>query len=131
MSFWTANRGGGVSGSPYLPPPLPSKKGQIPPWAKPQLKTFCVEDTINNAILDAIESAELTALDGEDKKAEVLEDVKAIIEGYKVGTPLRCVGSRAGVEGDFASALNPLLPQLHCDAFGQAGGCARWGGGGG
>ena len=36
-------------------------------------KAFCVEDAINNAILDAIESAELTALEGDDRKAEVVE----------------------------------------------------------
>lgn len=64
------------------------KKGQIPPWAKPQLKAFCVEDAINNAILDAIESAELTALDGDDKKAEVIEDVKELTNTFKIGTPL-------------------------------------------
>ena len=39
----------------------------------PSTQAFCVEDAINNAILDAIESAELTALDGDDKKAEVIE----------------------------------------------------------
>uniref|UniRef100_A0A7S2CEA7 Trigger factor ribosome-binding bacterial domain-containing protein n=1 Tax=Florenciella parvula TaxID=236787 RepID=A0A7S2CEA7_9STRA len=64
------------------------KKGQIPPWAKPQLKAFCVEDAINNAILDAIESAELTALEGDDRKAEVVEDVKELTNSFKIGTPL-------------------------------------------
>lgn len=64
------------------------RKGQIPPWAKPQLKSFCVETALNDGIMDAMESAKLTALDGENKKAEILEDVKELTKGFKIGTPL-------------------------------------------
>eukprot|EP00617_Octactis_speculum_P018381 CAMPEP_0185770506 /NCGR_PEP_ID=MMETSP1174-20130828/59510_1 /TAXON_ID=35687 /ORGANISM="Dictyocha speculum, Strain CCMP1381" /LENGTH=199 /DNA_ID=CAMNT_0028455967 /DNA_START=53 /DNA_END=652 /DNA_ORIENTATION=+ len=74
------------------------RKGQIPPWAKPKLKTFCVETALNDGIMDAMESAKLTALDGEDKNAEVLEDVAELIRGYKIGTPLSFTASFSAKE---------------------------------
>jgi len=61
------------------------KKGQIPPYARPQMVYFCLEEAINVGMLDALEAASVKPLEGENAKAEILEDIKALSKTYKPG----------------------------------------------
>ena len=47
------------------------KKGQIPPYARPQMVYFCLEEAINTGMLNALDSASVKPLEGENAKAEV------------------------------------------------------------
>ena len=78
------------------------KKGQIPPWARPQLVKFCVETAINDGMIDAMESAGIQKLEGEAGNAEVLEDVSEIIKAFKVGEPISFTAKFNGKESESA-----------------------------
>lgn len=60
------------------------RKGQIPPWAQPQLTGFAVQEGIIRTCEAAVKAYGLAALKGSDGEVEVKEDVKEISKGYKV-----------------------------------------------
>lgn len=61
------------------------RKGQIPPWAKPQLTMFSVQEGIVKTCEAAVQAYGLKSLPGSDGSVEVHEDVKTISNGYKIG----------------------------------------------
>lgn len=61
------------------------RKGQIPPWAKPQLTMFSVQEGIIKTCEAAVKAYGLKSLQGSDGSVEVHEDVKEISSGYKAG----------------------------------------------
>eukprot|EP00594_Rhizosolenia_setigera_P012540 CAMPEP_0178964982 /NCGR_PEP_ID=MMETSP0789-20121207/16000_1 /TAXON_ID=3005 /ORGANISM="Rhizosolenia setigera, Strain CCMP 1694" /LENGTH=176 /DNA_ID=CAMNT_0020649859 /DNA_START=168 /DNA_END=698 /DNA_ORIENTATION=+ len=62
------------------------RKGQIPPWAQPQLTGFAVQEGIIRTCEAAVKAYGLAALKGSDGEVEVKEDVKEISKGYKMGS---------------------------------------------
>lgn len=62
------------------------RKGQIPPYAQPQMTMFAVQEGIIKTCEAAVEAYGLKALSGSEGSVEVHEDVKDICKGYKVGT---------------------------------------------
>lgn len=65
------------------------RKGQIPPWAKPQLTMFAVQEGLIKTCEAAVTAYGLKALPGSDGSVEVHEDVKDISKGYKVGDSIQ------------------------------------------
>ena len=64
-------------------------QGQIPPWAKPQLTMFAVQEGIIKTCEAAVEAYGLKSLPGSDGSVEVHEDVKTISSGYKFGDSIQ------------------------------------------
>ncbi len=65
------------------------RKGQIPPYAKPQLTMFALQEGIIKTCEAAVAAYGLKALSGSDGSVEVHEDVKDISNGYKVGSSVQ------------------------------------------
>jgi hypothetical protein len=61
------------------------RKGQIPPYAQPQMTMFALQEGIIKTCEAAVEAYGLKAISGEAGSVEVHEDVKDICKGYKVG----------------------------------------------
>uniref|UniRef100_A0A7S1Z771 Trigger factor ribosome-binding bacterial domain-containing protein n=1 Tax=Trieres chinensis TaxID=1514140 RepID=A0A7S1Z771_TRICV len=65
------------------------RKGQIPPYAQPQITNFAVQEGIINTIEAAVGAYGLKSLPGDAGSVEVLEDVTEMCKGYKTGDPLQ------------------------------------------
>ncbi len=61
------------------------RKGQIPPYARPQLTMFALQEGLIKTCEAAVSAYGLKALPGSDGSVEVHEDIKDISAGYKVG----------------------------------------------
>jgi len=62
------------------------RKGQVPPYAQPQMTLFALQEGIIKTCEAAVAAYGLKALAGSDGSVEVHEDIKDIAKGYKVGT---------------------------------------------
>jgi len=60
------------------------RKGQVPPWAQPQLTTFAIQETIIKTCEAAVDAYGLIALKGSDGSVEVHEDVSDMTKGYNL-----------------------------------------------
>ncbi|KAL7581043.1 hypothetical protein ACA910_005848 [Epithemia clementina (nom. ined.)] len=79
------------------------RKGQIPPYAQPQITQFSIQESIIKTVQAVVDSYGLKELQGSDGQVEVKEDVKDMSKGYKVGDSLQ-----------FTATLNAALdPQKH------------------
>jgi hypothetical protein len=93
------------------------RPGQIPPYAKPQMVAFAMEEAINTGLLDVIDSAGLTALSGDDANAQILEDIKAMSKTFKPGSELtftatfRAKETGADDEDDTTASENASLSE--------------------
>lgn len=65
------------------------RKGQIPPYAQPQMTMFALQEGIIKTCEAAVGAYGLVALSGSDGSVEVHEDVQEIVKGYKVGTSVQ------------------------------------------
>ena len=61
------------------------RKGQIPPYARPQMVMFSVQEGVIKTCEAAVAAYGLNPLSGSDGSVEVHEDVKDISSGYKAG----------------------------------------------
>jgi len=61
------------------------RKGQIPPYAKPQLTMFAVQEGLIKTCEASVSAYGLKSLSGSEGSVEVHEDIKQICSGYKVG----------------------------------------------
>ena len=61
------------------------RKGQVPPYAMPQITQFSLQEAIIKTVEAAVETYGLKSLAGSDGEVEVHEDVKKIGETYKLG----------------------------------------------
>lgn len=64
------------------------RKGQVPPYAQPQLTMFAVQEAIIKTCEQSLEAYGLESLPGSAGEVTVNEDVKDICKGYKVGTDI-------------------------------------------
>mmetsp|Transcript_22644 Transcript_22644/g.34307 ORF Transcript_22644/g.34307 Transcript_22644/m.34307 type:complete len:208 (-) Transcript_22644:73-696(-) len=62
------------------------RKGQVPPYAQPQITGFAVQEAIIKTCEQSLEAYGLESLSGSAGEVTVNEDVKDICKGYKVGT---------------------------------------------
>ncbi|CAB9507796.1 expressed unknown protein [Seminavis robusta] len=64
------------------------RKGQIPPYAQPQITTFAVQEAVIKTVEAGVEAYGLKALPGSDGEIEVQEDVADMAKGWKNGESL-------------------------------------------
>ena len=64
------------------------RKGQVPPYAQPQITMFAVQEAIIKTCENSLEAYGLESLPGSAGEVTVNEDVKDICKGYKVGTDI-------------------------------------------
>ncbi|KAL3911446.1 MAG: hypothetical protein SGILL_007278 [Bacillariaceae sp.] len=65
------------------------RKGQVPPFAMPQIRGFAVQESIVRTCQSAVDAYGLKSLSGSDGEVEVLEDIPALAEKYKLGDDLQ------------------------------------------
>mmetsp|Transcript_38111 Transcript_38111/g.53696 ORF Transcript_38111/g.53696 Transcript_38111/m.53696 type:complete len:228 (+) Transcript_38111:117-800(+) len=65
------------------------RKGQIPPYAMPQITGFAVQEAIIKTVESAIDAFGLNSLPGSEGEVNVLEDVKDMTKGYKDGESIK------------------------------------------
>lgn len=78
------------------------RKGQVPPYAQGQITTFAVQEAIIKTCEESLEAYGLESLPGSAGEVTVIEDIKVLCKGYKVGTD---VAFTATYRGKFDSAV--------------------------
>lgn len=61
------------------------RKGQVPPYAMPQIRGFAVEESIVRTCQSAVDAYGLKSLSGRDGEVNVNEDVSSLAKVYKLG----------------------------------------------
>ncbi|VEU40673.1 unnamed protein product [Pseudo-nitzschia multistriata] len=64
------------------------RKGQVPPFAMPQIRGFAVQEAIVQTCQSAVDAYGLKSVSGSDGEVEVLEDVPEMAKAYKLGDDL-------------------------------------------
>ncbi|GAX10979.1 hypothetical protein FisN_2Lh509 [Fistulifera solaris] len=65
------------------------RKGQVPPYAMPQITQFSIQEAIIKTVEAAVDVHGLKALSGSDGQVEVKEKVEDMVKGYKLGDPIQ------------------------------------------
>ena len=63
-------------------------KGQIPPYAQPQMTAFAVQEALIRTVESAVNAFGLKGLPGSDGEVTINEEVKDMCKGYNVGDNL-------------------------------------------
>jgi len=82
------------------------RKGQVPPYAQPQMTGFAVQEAIIKTCELSLETYGLESLPGSDGEVTVLEDIKDLVKGYKLGND---VAFTATYRGKFDAALHAAM----------------------
>jgi Bacterial trigger factor protein (TF) len=61
------------------------RKGQVPPYAMPQIRGFAVQEGIIRTCQSAVDAYGLKSLSGSAGEVQVLEDIPALASSYKLG----------------------------------------------
>jgi hypothetical protein len=61
------------------------RKGQVPPYAMPQIRGFSVQEGIIKTCQSAVDAYGLKSIKGSDGEVEVLEDIPEVAADYKLG----------------------------------------------
>jgi len=64
------------------------RKGQVPPFAMPQIRGFAVEEAIVRTCQSAVDAYGLKSVSGSDGQVEILEDIPEVARAYKLGDDL-------------------------------------------
>lgn len=64
------------------------RKGQVPPFAMPQIRGFAVEESVIRTCQSAVDAYGLKSVSGSDGQVEILEDMKEVAKSYKLGDDL-------------------------------------------
>ena len=64
------------------------RKGQVPPYAMPQIRGFAVQEGIIQTCQSAADAYGLKSLKGSAGEVEVLEDIPEVAQDYKLGDPV-------------------------------------------
>lgn len=64
-------------------------KGQVPPYAQPQITQFSVQESIIRTVEATVNSFGLKSLPGSDGEFKVHEDVTELAKGYKIGDSIK------------------------------------------
>jgi len=65
------------------------RKGQVPPFAMPQIKGFAVEESIIRTCQSAVDAYGLKSVSGGDGEVEILENVPELAKVYKLGDDIQ------------------------------------------
>lgn len=65
------------------------RKGQVPPFAMPQIRGFAVQESIVRTCQSAVDAYGLKSVSGSDGEVEVLEDIPEVAKSYKLGDALQ------------------------------------------
>eukprot|EP00980_Cylindrotheca_fusiformis_P013648 scaffold3513_cov102-Cylindrotheca_fusiformis.AAC.9 len=65
------------------------RKGQIPPYAMPQIRVFSVQEGIIQTVQSAVDAYGLKSISGSNGEVQVLEDIAEIAKDYKVGDDIQ------------------------------------------
>ena len=65
------------------------RKGQVPPYAQPQITQFSVQESIIKTVEAVMDAYGLKSLPGSDGELDVNENVDEMSKGYKIGDPLQ------------------------------------------
>ena len=64
------------------------RKGQVPPFAMPQIRGFAVQESIIQTCQSAIDAYGLKSISGSDGEVEILEDIPEVAKAYNLGDDL-------------------------------------------
>ncbi|KAG7349750.1 bacterial trigger factor-like protein [Nitzschia inconspicua] len=84
------------------------RKGQVPPYAMPQIRGFAVEESIVRTCQSAVDAYGLKSLSGTDGSVDVLEDIPAVANEYKLGDDLQFTAT-------FNAIFDPTLTKSTSD----------------
>jgi hypothetical protein len=79
------------------------RKGQVPPWAQPQITGFAIQEAIIKTCELSLEAYGLESLAGSAGEVTVNEDIKDLCKGYKMG---KNVAFTATYRGKFNKSLH-------------------------
>mmetsp|Transcript_24707 Transcript_24707/g.68206 ORF Transcript_24707/g.68206 Transcript_24707/m.68206 type:complete len:225 (-) Transcript_24707:102-776(-) len=65
------------------------RKGQVPPFAMPQIRGFAVQEAIVQTCQSSVDAYGLKSVSGSDGEVEVLEDIPEVAKAYKLGDDLQ------------------------------------------
>jgi len=82
------------------------RKGQVPPYAQGQITSFAVQEAIIKTCEISLEAYGLESLPGSAGEVTVIENIKDLCRGYKVGTD---VAFTATYRGKFDSAAQAAM----------------------
>lgn len=74
------------------------RKGQVPPFAMPQIRGFAVQESIIRTCQSAVDAYGLKSVAGSDGEVEVLEDIPELAKSYKLGDDLEFTATFNGTE---------------------------------
>ena len=74
------------------------RKGQVPPFAMPQIRGFAVQESIVRTCQSAVDAYGLKSVSGSDGEVEVLEDIPDVAKTYKLGDDLEFTATFNGIE---------------------------------
>ena len=81
------------------------RKGQVPPFAMPQIRGFAVQESIVRTCQSAVDAYGLKSVSGSDGEVEVLEDIPEVAKAYKLGDDLEFTATfNAVVDPELAPA---------------------------
>lgn len=69
------------------------RKGQVPPYAMPQIRGFAVSESIVRTCQSAVDAYGLKSLKGSDGEVNVLEDITELAKTYKLGDDIYFTGT--------------------------------------
>merc|ERR1711862_457372 len=72
------------------------RKGQIPPFAQPQITLFAIQESIINTCESAVNAFGLKSIPGAEGDVDIKEDVKLFAKGYKQGTDIEFTATFKG-----------------------------------
>ena len=61
------------------------RKGQVPPYAMPQIRGFAVQEGLIQTVQAAVDAYGLKSISGSDGEVEIKEDVPEMAKAYKLG----------------------------------------------
>lgn len=73
------------------------RKGQIPPYAQPQMTMFAVQEGIIQTVESALGAFGLKNLPGSDGELDVKEELKELCKGYSPGDEIAFTGTFSAV----------------------------------
>lgn len=85
------------------------RKGQVPPYAQPQITTFAVQEALIKTCEESLEAYGLESLPGSAGEVTVNEDIKDLCKGYKVGTDIPFTAS---YRGKFDSSVHAAMESV-------------------
>lgn len=94
------------------------RKGQVPPYAQPQITMFAVQEALIKTCEESLEAYGLESLPGSSGEVTINEDIKDICKGYKVNGKgsFEDIPFTATYRGKFDSAVHAAKEEASSEA---------------